>query len=197
MKIFPSALSMRILSKVAIILSLAFVAPVSPASGLAAQGTAQQAYTPPLSPIEEAEKNGTALRLSLKDISKLALQNNLDIAISDTNEELYQQRVIQAYGPYDPQFIIGLSTDSSKFPNTNLTTASAVGTFNQFSTARWNARFVQNIPTGGGFAVDYNTRRQDTTRTSDLFNPQYGASSTISFTQPLFRNFRIDQTRAN
>src|SRR5437867_827786 len=179
------------------IMGLALVPAVSFSPAALAQETASQTPSIPLSPIEQAEKDGTALKLSLKDLTKLALQNNLDIAISDTNEELYQQRVIQAYGPYDPQFIIGLSTDTSKFPNTNLTTASAVGTFNQFSTARWNARFVQNIPTGGGFAVDYNTRRQDTTRTSDLFNPQYGASSTISFTQPLFRNFRIDQTRAN
>ncbi|PYU89583.1 MAG: hypothetical protein DMG08_20975 [Acidobacteria bacterium] len=197
MKIFPSALSMRILSKVAIILSLAFVAPVSPASGLAAQGTAQQAYTPPLSPIEEAEKNGTALRLSLKDISKLALQNNLDIAISDTNEELYQQKVIQAYGPYDPQFIIGLGYGSSKSPNTNLATASAVGNFNQFERANWNVEFVQNIPTGGGFAIDYNTNRSDTTQAFALFTPQYNSSATIRLTQPLFRNFRTDQIRSN
>jgi len=192
MKIFPSALSMRILSKVAIILSLAFVAPVSPASGLAAQGTAQQAYTPPLSPIEEAEKNGTALRLSLKDISKLALQNNLDIAISDTNEELYQ-----AYGPYDPQFIIGLGYGSSKSPNTNLATASAVGNFNQFERANWNVEFVQNIPTGGGFTIDYNTNRSDTTQAFALFTPQYNSSATIRLTQPLFRNFRTDQIRSN
>src|SRR5437867_139082 len=197
MKIFPSALSMRILSKVAIILSLAFVAPVSPASGLAAQGTAQQAYTPPLSPIEEAEKNGTALRLSLKDISKLALQNNLDIAISDTNEELYQRKVIQAYGTYDPQFIIGLGYGSSKSPNTNLATASAVGNFNQFERANWNVEFVQNIPTGGGFTIDYNTNRSDTTQAFALFTPQYNSSATIRLSQPLFRNFRTDQIRSN
>ena len=48
----------------------------------------------PLSPIEIAEKDGTALRLSLKDITKLALQNNLDIAIQDTNEELSQQKIL-------------------------------------------------------------------------------------------------------
>jgi hypothetical protein len=44
-----------------------------------------------LSPTEQAEQNGTALHISLKDLTKLALQNNLDTAISDTNEELLQQ----------------------------------------------------------------------------------------------------------
>ena len=53
----------------------------------------------PASSIERAEKDGTAYHISLKDLTKLALQNNLDIAISDTNEELYQSKVLQAYGP--------------------------------------------------------------------------------------------------
>src|SRR5207247_9505576 len=150
-----------------------------------------------LSPIEEAEKNGTALRLSLKDISKLALQNNLDIAISDTNEEWYQQQVIRAYGPYAPQRFIGLRYGSSKSPNTNLATASAVGNFNQFERANWNVEFVQNIPTGGGFAIDYNTNRSDTTQAFALFTPQYNSSARIRLTQPLFRNFRTDQIRSN
>ena len=46
----------------------------------------------PLSPIEKAQKDGTALPISLKEITKLALQHNLDIAIQDTNEELNQQK---------------------------------------------------------------------------------------------------------
>ena len=57
----------------------------------------------PLSPIEKAQKDGTALQLSLKDITKLALQNNLDIAIQDTQEQVSQQRIRQTYGDYDPK----------------------------------------------------------------------------------------------
>ena len=41
----------------------------------------------PASSIERAEKDGTAYHISLKDLTKLALQNNLDIAISDTKVE--------------------------------------------------------------------------------------------------------------
>ena len=61
------------------------------------EGAAQAEFTLPLSPIEKAEKDGTALQMSLKDLTKLALQNNLDIAISDTNEELFNLKVTQAY----------------------------------------------------------------------------------------------------
>ena len=71
------------------------------AYALAPQQVAQQEVQPmtipplPISPIEQAEKDGTALRISLKELTKLALQNNLDIAISDTNEALYQEKVNQ------------------------------------------------------------------------------------------------------
>ena len=94
-----------------------------------------------LSPIEKAEKDGTALRLSLKDLTKLALQNNLDIAISDTNEELYQQRIIQAYGPYDPVLTASLGARSNKSANTNLSTASTQGSYNQTEFLNWNFGF--------------------------------------------------------
>lgn len=146
-------------------------------------------------PIEVAEKNGTALRLSLKDLTKLALQNNLDIAISDTNEELYQQRVIQNYGVYDPELIVGFGVQSSKSANTNLATRSLAGNFNKADRAYWNVQWAQDIPTGGGFTVDYNSGRRSTNQQFALFDPQYSADTTVRFTQPLRRNFRIDRNR--
>ncbi len=149
----------------------------------------------PLSPVEQAQKDGTALPLSLKDLTRLALQNNLDIAISDTNEELYQQRLVQTYGPYDPMFTAGLGVNSSKRPNTNLTNKSNQGNFNKTDFANWNFQFTQNVPTGGGLTASYNSGRSDTNQQFALFSPQYSTSLSLQFTQPLNRNLRIDQNR--
>ncbi len=149
----------------------------------------------PLSPVEEAEHNGTALKISLEDLTKLALQNNLDIAISDTNEQLYQQKVVQAYGPYDPALAVTLGTQSSKRPNTNLTNRSTQGNFNKTDFASWAFQFTQNVPTGGGILATYNSSRSDTNQQFALFTPQYATSFSVQFTQPLNRNRRIDQTR--
>jgi len=151
--------------------------------------------TLPLSPTEKAEKDGTALRLSLKDVTKLALQNNLDIAISDTNEAYYQQVIVQAHGPYDPSVTLGLGVQSSKSPNTNLATKSSLGSFSKTDTANWNFLFQQNVKTGGYFTASYNSSRYASTQSFFLFSPQYNATTTLSFTQPLRRNFRIDQIR--
>ena len=114
------------------------------------------------SPTEQAEKSGSALYLSLQDLTKMALQQNLDIAISDTNEELFQQRMIGAYGPYDPAISLSLGTSSIKRANTNLTNRSVQGIYNKTDFANWNVGFTQNIPTGGGITASFNSGRSDT-----------------------------------
>jgi outer membrane protein TolC len=156
---------------------------------------AMPAITLPQSPIEEAEKSGSALPISLKELTRLALQNNLDIAISDTNERLFKQRVVQAFGPYDPALAITLGTQSTRRPNTNLTNQSTQGNFNKTSQAIWNFQFTQNLPTGGGITGTYDSSRNVTNQQYALFGTQYSTSLTFQVTQPLLRNRKTDQIR--
>ncbi len=162
--------------------------------------TAEQLANPvniniPIGPIEKAEKDGAAYYVSLKDLTKLALQNNLDIAISDTNEELYQKKLLQAYGPYDPTVSLTLGARTTNQPNTNLTNQSTQGSSNTTKLDTWNFQFTQNLPTGGGITATLNSNRADTNQVFALFNPQYNASTSIQLTQPLLRNRQIDQNR--
>jgi outer membrane protein TolC len=149
----------------------------------------------PLSPIEKAEKDGTALRISLKDLTKLALQYNLDIAIQDTNEQLSQQRILQQYGNYDPELRAQLSLNSTKNANTNLASYSTAS-YNKSDRAQWNLTFSQPVKTGGTLQAQWNSGRSDNNSTFSLFTPQYSSSMTVQFTQPLWRNLRIDSTRS-
>ncbi len=149
----------------------------------------------PLSPIERAEKDGTAYPLSLRELTKMALQNNLDIAISDTNEQMYQEKILQAYGPYDPAISLTLGTRSTTQPNTNLTNRSSQGSSNNIDTATWNFQVTQNVPTGGGIVATLGANRSDTNQQFALFSPQYNTSTSIQFTQPLLRNRAIDANR--
>ena len=151
----------------------------------------------PLSPIEIAEKNGTAVKMSLRDVTRLALQNNLDIAIQDTNEELAQQRIIQAYGPYDPTIGFNFAVGDNQSPNTRLDTAAANATFNETKSLNWTVNYAQAISTGGTITGNFRSSRAQTNQLFSLLNPIYGINGAIQFTQPLWRNFRIDQTRGN
>lgn len=148
----------------------------------------------PVSSIERAEKDGTAYHVSLTELTKLALRNNLDIAISDTNEELYQAKILQAHGPYDPAISFALNLRDTTQPNTNLT-VQASGNSNFTKTDTWNFQFNQNVATGGSLVASLQSNRTDTNQIFALINPQYNTTSSIQFTQPLLRNRHIDQNR--
>jgi outer membrane protein len=163
---------------------------------IATKSSADDLTELPMSPIEIAEKDGTALRLSLKDITKMALQNNLDIAIQDTNEQLYQQKIVAAHGNYDPTLSAQLSTNSQISANTNIATAATQGNPKN-DRASWNLSFSQNVKTGGQIQASFNSGRQYSNTSFSLFSPQYSSSLSVQFTQPLLRNLHIDSTRGN
>jgi outer membrane protein len=150
----------------------------------------------PLSPIDQAEKDGTASHLSLKDVTKMALQNNLDIAISDTNEDVSKYKILQDHGAYDPSLTITLGARSTTQPNTNLASASSTGLSNNTKLDTYNVQFNQNIPTGASIVANLNGNRSDTNQSFALFTPQYNSTSSIQLTQPLLRNRATDQSRS-
>lgn len=170
--------------------------PASPA-GEAPTGSGADELPPlPLSPIETAQRDGTALPLSLKDLTKLALEQNLDIAISDTNEQLRQQAILQQHGSYDPQLTAQVGFNSRKNANTTQYDRSTES-FNKNDNASWNFTFRQPVKTGGTLQATWNSSRSESNSTAMVFNPSYQSSWSVQFSQPLWRNLRIDSNRAN
>ncbi len=148
----------------------------------------------PLSPIEKAEKDGTALKISLKELTKLALQNNLDIAIQDTNEQATPFKIQSAKAAYDPTLSGNGSWGKSKGYNVNYTEQSATTT-NASDSSSWGLNFAQKVKTGGNYSVRWSGGRTDSNSINNRFNPSYRSSLTFSVTQPLLKNFRLDDTR--
>jgi outer membrane protein TolC len=146
-------------------------------------------------PIEIAKKDGTALPLSLKDVTKMALQANLDIAIQDTNEDLSQQRFIDSFAGYDPQLSVTFGLTDRHNPNSNTTTASSTGFININQTQTGSVSVTQLLHTGGTVSLSWNSNRSDSNVATNIFNPQLSAQGTLNFRQPLIRNFRTDSTR--
>jgi outer membrane protein TolC len=148
-----------------------------------------------VSPIERAEKDGTALRLSLKDVTKLALQNNLNIAIADTQEDLKQQAVISAHAAYDPTLSISGNTRRANQAPTQQTQQATSGYITTTDTASWNFSITQQIPTGGNVSLSWNTSRSDSNVADNLTNPSYGATASLNLRQPLWKNLKVDSLR--
>ncbi len=188
-----------------IALVLAFTSGPSPAIAQQADASSQKAaaasddaeFDLPLSPVEKAEKNGTALKMSLKDLTKMALQNNLDIAIQDTNEQAIQFRILAAQATYDPTLSGSMSWGKSKSFNTSYTEQSATDTMIS-ENASWNLNFSQKLKFyGSNYSVRWNGGRRDTNATNQKFSPSYSSGLNFSFTQPLLKNFRMDDARKN
>ena len=178
---------------------LIFAFTILPIPSVMAQGDAASVgggiSTLPDSPIERAQKDGTALFLSLTDFTKMVLQNNLDIAISDTNEENRRWSLTSAYGSYDPTLTGSFSTGSSRSVSTS-TFDTAMGGGNTIrDTLDWSVTYRQTVKTGGTLNSSWSSGRTESNSNMMGFNPSYSSNLRIQYQQPLWRNLRIDNTR--
>jgi len=195
MKVF-SASARRILSLItASGLILAFT--ILPLSSAMAQGNAAagDGIPPlPLSPVERAQQDGTALPLSLTEFTKLVLQNNLDIAIQDLNEENRRQSLLSAYGAYDPTLSLNTSIRSSRTVSTNNFDTSGTGTTISDSFS-YGLTYRQPLKSGGSITVSHSPSRSATNSNMSAFNPSYSGNLQVQYSQNLWRNLRIDNAR--
>ena len=174
------------------------VAGQQPAAAQNPDPKAQQAKAAPtgLSYVAEAEKSGKGMRVALKDAIKMALQNNLTIAIQEYESENYEQRMIGDRGAYDPNMTFSLATTSRTNPNTSPFNQSIGGSGNLTNKSlQWSFGLSQVLPTGANYSMSYSTNRATSNSNSTYFTPSYGLNMTMNFTQPLLRNFRINSTK--
>jgi len=180
-------------------LGLILTITILPFPSAMAQGTAasDDGLPPlPLSPIERAQQNGTALPLSLTELTKLVLQNNLDIAIQDTNEEDRRLALQGSYGAYDPTLSASFSTGSSRTVSTSNydTSLSSANTIRD--TLNWSFNGSKAfMKTGGTLSATWSSDRTGTNSNMSAFNPSYGSSLRFQYRQSLWRNLRLDNTR--
>lgn len=142
--------------------------------------------------VERAEREGTALRMSLRDCMKMALQSNLNIAIQDYSEEILRQRIHAAEHVYDPSFVASIGYRSSDRPNTSPFNRALVSNAFSQRVLQWSGGLRQKLPYGGSWSLEYGTQRSTTNSISSLFNPFFSGSFTFSYRQPLIRNFKAN-----
>ena len=142
-------------------------------------------------------QTATPISLSLDDAIRKALAGNNTIEITRDDVRFQETKIRSLFGFYDPVFTI-----SPTFTHNNTTGSAATRDFNV------NANMSHFIRQGGGnYQVFFNN-----TRTENAFSQAqvssgsiggstssaiYSSSTGIRYTQPLFRNFGIDNTRRN
>jgi outer membrane protein TolC len=150
-------------------------------------------------PLPSAERIGVdvanQLSLTVEQAIDLALRNNNSIEVSRNNFEINEWNLRAARGVYDP-----LLSSQNFYESATTPTASRIGgavngavTQNRFFSSGGVNGFT---PWGGGqYSADFNGARTTTSNTNSFLNPQYPSNFTATYTQPLLRNFSIDQNR--
>lgn len=140
------------------------------------------------------------ISISLEDAIRRALESNNNIELTRDDVRFQETQLRSLQGLYDPVF-----TSVATYSQSRTTGDSVTGRDprNDFSV---NSRVERLMSTGGSYSAFFNN-----SRTESAFSQAQATSGTLSggttalyssnlgirFTQPLFRNFKIDNTRRN
>jgi outer membrane protein TolC len=134
-----------------------------------------------------------SVALTLEDAVRRAIDNNLEMAVERLNPQTFDFTLASLRANYKPVATSSLGRRDNVRPPTNLLNPGSPNV----STMTYNSGIAQNLRWGGGnMALTFNNGKvvsPDDRLAS--FDPQFNSSYLFSYTQPLLRGFKIDQTR--
>ncbi|HEX4347787.1 MAG TPA: TolC family protein [Vicinamibacterales bacterium] len=146
-----------------------------------ASGARVRAQTPP------------TRQLSVEEAVRLALEQNLGVRIERLNPQLQDFVIAETRSSWVPTLTSSFLGDHANTPATNIFAGGQTSIIqNEVSTG---IGLSQTLPTGGNYAVAWNSDHITSTNIFNSFNPQLDSSVSLSVTQPLFKNFKIDDIR--
>jgi outer membrane protein TolC len=163
------------------------------ALGTCSVGIAQQ------KPLPELGRVGVDVNrqrpLSLRDALSLALENNKDIEVARENVRIAEFDLLGAHGAYDPRLTTQAFYERIESPISSFLSGGQNGSITQ-SDYTGTARLEGQSPVlGGSYRLDFSSVKLNTNNQFTALNPQYPTSLSVSYTQPLWRGLRFDNSR--
>lgn len=149
----------------------------------------------PDSYVDRVRKQGAVLDLTLQEAIRLALTNNLEIAIENYNEDLNREQIIRTKGYYDPSLSFTLGWRSSEFPTTSQLDAGGGIAVRASDTFTFDTSLLQNVVGGGQLRVSFNNNRVESNSAFLFINPTFSSNFNVNFRQPLWRGFQRTNVR--
>ncbi len=149
----------------------------------------------PVMPPPQVAAGANVLRLTRDEAVRMAVENNPDLTADRLDTAISQERLNAAKAAYVPTLQTGVFHNNQRQPPTSLFSGTQ-----GLETAVWsgNANIVQLMPWGGGnYLVGLDTSRTDTNSLITSLNPTTTARLQLGISQPLWRDFKIDATRAD
>jgi outer membrane protein TolC len=133
-------------------------------------------------------------RLTADEAVRLALENNLGIRVARIDPQIEDLNIVNAKTGWTPNFSTTFSSNSNDAPNQNFL-AGAQGTITSSDQVLSNIGVTQTLPWGGSYDVGWDSSRFNSNSSFSTFSPQLRSSLALNYTQPLLRNWKIDNTR--
>src|SRR5258706_8581981 len=150
------------------------------AAGLATSAAAQTATTP------------AALRLTVDAAVTMALEHNVDLGADRIDPQISDTRVAAAAGAFRPSVNSSVNSNNQLLPPTSLLFPVAT----QTDVVTTNAGVSQKLPWyGTSYSVGWTTTHTDSNSFLNSYNPLLQLGLSLSVSQPLIRDLRIDQNR--
>ena len=131
------------------------------------------------------------VQLSLHECLRLAMDNNLDIAVGRYNLEINEQGILRARSPLESVFTSTYAENEANNQNVDPFSGRPISTQKQRSfTANWNDPTVW----GGNFNVFFFGNKQKNDNL--LFNPAFITALNFRYQQSILRNFGLEVNRA-
>jgi HAE1 family hydrophobic/amphiphilic exporter-1 len=175
--------------------TLAVAALLAPARADAQTRLAQAAAQAGAQPGAQAPApTGEVLHLTAEEAIRMALANNPDLVAGNYDPRINAERVAQASAAFLPTLSSGILRNVQQAPPSSV----FFGT-SSVRTDVWsgNIGFGQHLPVGGGsYTLGWSSVRTNASASLSTYNPSVTGQLTGSVTQPLLRDFHIDQARA-
>lgn len=138
---------------------------------------------------------GEPLSLTLAEAIRLALENNNDIEATRIDVSVAEHDLTAARGAYDLRFTSEYYFERSETPVASFLAGGNGGSLNT-TDATGRVGFEGLAPRGGGsYKFEFTSRRLNTNNAFNDINPTVSNGFSFSYTQPLLRGRRIDDTR--
>jgi outer membrane protein TolC len=134
------------------------------------------------------------LTLTLFDAIKMALENNREIEVERINVRQAEYDLFAARGARDIALTANSFYENRTIPVGSILAGGPNGTLTT-KTLNYDLSLQQLLPSGGQWLAQLTNSRINSNSQFASLNPQYNAALSFQFTQPLVRNFSIDDSR--
>lgn len=133
---------------------------------------------------------GGKLRLTLEDAVRLALENNTQVLLNQTQIDLAKDSIQRAHSPFD--IFLRSSFNDQRSVSQQYTQLNATNQLNQSTSASIN----ETLETGTSYNVSFNANKFSSNSLFNIFNPAISTGLAFDLTQPLLRGGGLFINRA-